>query len=237
MLEQPAKGGTEIVAFCIEPLEPENLIRQEDFRFGLLRERNEVVRVSLSEELSFPAPFQPVERVLPDCFEHEKAGLARRPFVLAEETLLDERSDAVEGGRAELSLGVAHGLCSLDRTAAHENREAGEEPLLARAEKAVAPVDRVAKGPLTGRGIARAPSQQHEPLAESPEESLRTQYSHPGSAELDRKRKAIEPGTDLGDGPDVLARQLEPGLHRLRPLDEELHRLARRERRRRHRRV
>ena len=83
------------------------------------------------------------------------------------------------------------------------------------------------------RGIARALGQQCEPFAESPEESLWTQHSHPRGTKLDRKRKSVEPGTDLRDRRSVLARQLELGLHRLRAREEELHRLVRRKNRRR----
>jgi hypothetical protein len=84
---------------------------------------------------------------------------------------------------------------------------------------------------------ARASGQQREPLGESSEQSLRAQRPHPGGAELDRKRKAVEPGTDLRDRRGVLARQLELGLHRLRALEEESHRFICRERRWRLRRV
>jgi hypothetical protein len=63
-------------------------------------------------------------------------------------------------------------LNCLQRTAAHEDGEPPEEPLLLLAEQLIAPLDRVAQRLLSRRQIARASGQHLQPLRKAFEQRL-----------------------------------------------------------------
>ena len=77
---------------------------------------------------------------------------------MAEEALLDERLERVE-------VGLAHLLGRLERAAAGEDGEAGEEALLFWREQVVRPVDRRAQGALALGEVARAAASGAEAAA------------------------------------------------------------------------
>ena len=62
------------------------------------------------------------------------------------QAVIDEGPKPVEDVDAE--VGPADGLGRLERPAAAEGRQPGEEPLLLRPEQVMAPLDRPAEGPL-----------------------------------------------------------------------------------------
>ena len=84
---------------------------------------------------------------------------------MAEQALVDERAERVELGFADL-------LGGLERAAAGEDGQAGEELLLGLVEQVVAPGDRRPQRLLALRGVARAAGQQRQPVLE-PLEQLR----------------------------------------------------------------
>ena len=84
--------------------------------------------------------------------------------------------------------------------------------------------------PLALVQILRAAGEEVQPLVEAAQERGRRKRAHPGRGELDRKRQALEPDADLGDGCRVLAGQDELVDGGARPLAEEADRLVQRER-------
>ena len=75
---------------------------------------------------------------------------------VAEEALLDERLEGVEVGRADL-------LCGLERAAAGEDGEPGEEALLRGRQQLVRPPDRGPERLLAGIGVSPALEQVEVP--------------------------------------------------------------------------
>ena len=121
---------------------------------------------------------------------------------MAEEALLDERLQRVE-------LGLAHLLGCLDRAAAGEDGEAGEEALLSAAEQVVRPRDRRAQGALPLGEVARASAQEREPLLEPISSAAGEQHLDARRGELDRERQVVEPAADRRDL--AVRRELDAG--------------------------
>ena len=135
---------------------------------------------------------EPLERELPDRLEHPEALLAVRIGAAAEEALVEQRRQRVEVGAADL-LGV------LERGAAAEHREPGEERLLVLVEQVVAPGDRGAQRGMALVGIAAA-LEEVEPLPDPLEQLLGAEQLHPRGGELDREREPVEAADQLVDG-------------------------------------
>ena len=88
---------------------------------------------------------QALPGVLADRLQHPEA-LARVP----EEALVDQRLEGVQIGLGDL-------LCGLQRAAAGEDGQSGEQPLLVLLQQLVAPLDRRAQRPLAGLRVTAAP--------------------------------------------------------------------------------
>ena len=151
---------------------------------------------------------QPLVRKLTDCLQHPVALAGA-----AEEALVDERGDCVD-------VGTADRLGGLERAAAGENGEAGEQVLLLRRQQIVAPGDRRPQRSLSLRRRPGAPGEQRQPLLEPLQKRRQSKHLHPCRSELDRKRQTVEPAADLDD----LAVRHEVRADSGRPLHEELDR-------------
>ena len=74
------------------------------------------------------------------------------------------------------------------------------------------------------RQVAGAAGEEVEPLLEPFEDRLRREQLHARGRELDREREPVEAAADPGDRRRVFVGELEAGLDRLRPVEEELDR-------------
>ena len=134
-----------------------------------------------------------------DRFEHLEA---RRPVVaveLAQEALVGERDEAVDGidvGQADRQVGD-DGLDRLD-VGAGEAGQDGEEPLLRRRQQLVAPVDRGPQRLLPLGQVARATAQGAQATPQPLAEGLEREDAQAGHGQLDRQRQALEAPTDVG---------------------------------------
>ena len=124
------------------------------------------------------------------------------------------------------SLRTRHRLRRLDRAAAGKDGQAAEDGLLLRREEIVAPGDRIAHRLLAGREGAGAARQERQPLLQPLQQRLRREDLDPRGGQLDGQRQPVEPGADLGHGGRVGSGHGEVRLDRLRPLDEQAHRLV-----------
>ena len=91
-----------------------------------------------------------------------------------------------------------HLLGRLEGAAPAEDREAREEPLLARREEVVRPFDRRAQRALARVGVAAA-LEQVEPLREALEDLGRRERRRPRGGELHGEREVVEAAAELLD--------------------------------------
>ena len=155
---------------------------------GLLGERQEVVRVAASQLLGLARRLKPLARVLADRLQH------REPLVgVAQEALVDERLEGVE-------IDLRHLLGRLERGAAPEDGEPGEEGLLRGCQQLVAPVDGCAEGALAFGQISGAAGQKRQALLEPLEDLPGRECLHARGGQLEREGQLVEAATDLRDG-------------------------------------
>ena len=139
--------------------------------------------------------------------------------------LVDQRGQAVEDVPAELP-GTADGLGRLQRPAAGEHRQPGEQPPLGVREQVVAPGDGAAQGPLPVREGPGPGGQQREAPLQAGQDLLGGQDLGAGGGQLDGQGQPVEPGGDLGHRRGVLGGQPELRPDRLGALDEQPDRLG-----------
>ena len=143
---RPGECGAEVVELSFERVERSALAVVE-LGDPLSCEREVVVAMRTAHPRCASCYLQPFKRVLADRLQHPEATFASR-FPPPEQVLVDERFQLVEGSGADV-------LCCLERAAAVEDREAGEELLLVMIEQGVAPVDRRTQRLLARSEIAR----------------------------------------------------------------------------------
>ena len=154
--------------------------------FCRLRELEEVAAGAAAANSSSSSFDSRSAGVLADGLEHPVALVGE-----AQEALLDERLQGVE-------VGFGHLLGGLERAAAGEDGEAGEEPLLLGGEQVVAPLDGGAERLLAGVGVAAA-LQEVEALGEALEDLGGRERLRARGGELDRERERVEAHAELGD--------------------------------------
>ncbi len=185
--EQVLERRPQVRMLSGEPVQPFGPPSRVQLRTCAFAECDEPVRVTVVELARVREPFEPLCRELADRLEHPVAVAGA-----AEQALVDQRRDRVDVGAADL-------LGGLERAAAGEDGQPGEDVLLARRQQVMAPGDRRAQRALPLRRRARAPREQRQPLFESLEQDGRRESLHTSSGEFDRERQAIEAPADLGD--------------------------------------
>jgi hypothetical protein len=100
-----------------------------------------------------------------------------------------------------------------------------EERLFIAGEQVVTPVNRISHRLLPRRDVAGASREQRQSLLQAEKERLRWKEPDEGRGKLNGQREAIEPAANLDDGRGVGRGDREVGLHGLRPLDKEAHRI------------
>ena len=154
-------------------------------------------------------------------------AVAVRRVELADEALVEQRAEAVEG--VELRPGRVvqvgrHRLDRLDRRPG-EDRQQLEQSLLGGRQQLVAPFDRRAKRLLALRQVAGAAAERLEAAGEPIPERVGREEVEAGGRELDCKRQPVEAAADLGDRGGVVVGQPEVRPDAASPLDEQLDRL------------
>ena len=87
----------------------------------------------------------------------------------------------------------------LERATAGENRKRLEEPLLARGQQVVAPVDQGGHRLVPRQSAGVSAGEQTEALVEPLGDLARREDLHARGGQLDRQRNAVEPAADLGN--------------------------------------
>jgi hypothetical protein len=221
----PAEGGAEVGLLEVEAVQPRPLVVGGEVGFGLHRQAEEVLAVAAADQVQVAAGLQLLAGELPQGLQHPEPGLAVGGVGAADQRLVHQRGQPVDGVQPQ-PLRVADRLRRLDRPAAGEHRQPGEQPPLGGVEQVVAPGDGAAEGPLALREGPGPGGEDREALLQPGQHLLGRQDLGPGGRQLDRQRQAVEPDGDLRHGRGVLGGEAEPGPHRLRPLDEQPHGLG-----------
>ena len=167
--------------------------------------------------------------VFADGAEHQEAGLAIARRHLAQQALLDERTEAIEQVDVQL-VPRAHLLDGVQSGAAQEDGEAPEERPFVIGQQLVAPVDRSAQRLLPLRAIAAAAGEKIQPVAQARQHRLGSEDVDPRRGQLDRQGEAVQPRADLRNGGRILVGDAEVRLDCHRPLDEQGDRFVLRQR-------
>ena len=224
VLERPPHRRPQVGKLSLYEVEPPGAVPAPEPSFGV-RGESLVERAVTFDHVLTSRAVELVAAVFADRLEHPEAVGAA-----AQKALVDERGECLEVGPADL-------LDRFERRTPGEHREAGGELALLRREEVERPRDRRAQRLLTRVGVAGA-LEQVEAAAEALEDLLRPQHRGAGRGELDRKRQVVQAGaelldvvsrpeagvyrgraggeevetlhrSELGDGKDVLARELE----------------------------
>ena len=210
MIESHAQVGD----FLPDSVEPACLVLV-DVRLGFLGQGEKVLGLAAPQLVRLTRGLELLERVLADRLEHPDAiRLAD-----ADEALVDERLKRVE-------VGIADRFGSLERAAAGEDPEAGEEALLVRVQKLVRPPDGSPQRLLT-RIYAAAGPEQVEAAGEPLEKPGRGEQPNARGGELECERQLFQPRAELGHG--LVRLEARVGLPGTR--QEELHSIVGLERR------
>ena len=162
--------------------------------------------------------------------EHHEALFAVGTFVEIHEALIQQRTKPVEDilvlDRPPRRIVLTQRLGGREGASAREDRQSPEQPLLARREEVVAPDHRVAEGPLMGRHVARAASEQLQRRAagravEALEQRLRREHLRARCRELECQRQAVETRADGRDCLGVVRAQGEAGIDIRGPIHEQ----------------
>jgi hypothetical protein len=184
------------------------------------------------------ADLQALEGVLPKGLQHQGTGFAVGRLLLPQKAVVFERCQVVHhverGGARSIrgARGGADRLGGLQRATPYEHCQAGEERLLARRQKGIAPVDGAPERLLASRQVTPPARQQPEPAAQARQQRLRRQELDARGGQFQGQGQAVQPATELGHGRRVGVRDLEVWSDRSGALDEQGHGLVLGQRRR-----
>ena len=162
----PGERGADVVVLLVEPVEPHGLVLARQLRLGRLDQLEVALGVAAAHLLELTAFLELLERVLADRLEQPEARLAVRRRPTAGRGSCRRATRAFERLRRTPFPRGRNGIRELERAAAGEDAEPGEERLLGRLEQVVAPVDRVPQRALALGQVAGAAGQQVEPVLE-----------------------------------------------------------------------
>ena len=145
-LERPLERRPQVPLLLVQALQPGRLLGPDQLGLGHLREREVALGVGALHRFGLARFGEPTARVLADRLEEDEAGLAVGIVDLAQQALVDERAEEIHHlAEPQPFRGAAHGLGRLERAAAAEDAEPGEQLLLTLVQELVAPVDRAAQ--------------------------------------------------------------------------------------------
>ena len=190
-----------------------------DGRLEPLGKCQEVLRVAAAALAELSGGTQSLEGVLAHRVEHGEAWLGVAAHQLAQQAVVDEGGERVQRGAADRFGGI-------QRAAAREHRQPGEQRPLTGPEQLVAPVDGGAQRVLTCGGVASAGRQQIQAVLQPREHRRGVEQLRPRGGQLERERKTVHGPADAGDGARVRIGQREVGANGPRAGHEQRHRLA-----------
>ena len=224
---EPGERAAQVGQIGVQPRQPGELrLARAQVAPGLLRQRQAPDRMAVPGRRLLAASRQLITGKLADGLQHRKAGLGARWFFPADQVLVQQRTDPVQGVGPEVNQSAGDGLRRLEREATGEDRQVAEERLLVRGQQVVTPGDRVAHRALACGQIASAAGQQGQPRLQASQERGRREHLDPRRGQLDRQRQAVDAATDLSDGVRVVWREDEVRLDRLGPRHEQADRRA-----------
>ena len=118
---------------------------------------------------------------------------------------------------------LAERLDRLEREPRGEHAEILEQLALRVGEQAHAPVDRRAHRAMPFGKVAHGRRQQRQAPLQTLRDAGGAQDAHLRRRELDRQRQPLEPAADVGQVAGVLGGDVEVGVDRPRPVDEQRH--------------
>ena len=128
-IQRPGERSADVVPLCVETLEPLALLRAEQARLGLLRQREVEGSVPTADGIAVAARHQTLERVLADGLEHSQARLVAGCMLGREQVVAEQRLDSLQDVEVGLLRDMLGGG---QREPADEDGEAREELLLLR---------------------------------------------------------------------------------------------------------
>ncbi len=201
--EQRLDRSGEVRMLRLDPVQPSLLLASLELGLSSFGEGEIVLRVAQPERVRLATAIELLRRELADELVHPvaRAGV----FVRApQKALVEERGECLE-------VGVADRFGCLERAAADEDREPGEELLLLASEQVERPLDGRAQRLLARVGVAVAP-EQVEALGEPFEQLLRREEPRTSGGKLDCEWEPVQTPAELLD------RRARLGL---RPLTEQ----------------
>ena len=224
-LPRPPQRRPQVVMLAFEHIQPGRVAGFEDLRTGAFGQSEEEPGVAASAWLSprRSLPAAPARTRAPS----PASGSAARP----------QRPPPAAAGscRPARPCPRRHRACRLDSTTASaasmvqppaKTASRRNSACSSGVEEIVAPGDGIAHRLLPGRQGPRPSRQQRQALLQALEQRLRWQHLDEGGGQFNGQRQPIEARADLGHGRGVGSGHREVGFHRLRPLDEEAHRLV-----------
>jgi len=146
---QPIEGDAQVIVLLLQAEEPGALPRPHQLRRGALRQAQDVQRMGTPGRIGLALVRQLLQRVVPHALQQTIADPLHAPILHRDQTLVDQRGQAVERLRPTpaLSLSVlsadhGDGLRGVQPKASHEDAQLAKERLLLRGEEVVAPADR-----------------------------------------------------------------------------------------------
>ena len=207
-LQRPRQRGTDVLMLLGDPAKPLAPAGPLDLGRGPLDEV-EIVRGVRTPRIALAVLLAQAQAgVLRDRVEHAEAGAAVRPDAGEDQALVPQRREEAQravAGRHEL-------LGRLDRPAAGEDAEPGEQRLLVGIEQRVAPVDRGAQRPLPLGKIAWPVGEKRDPLLEPLEDRLQRKDAGVCRGELDREREPVEAPADREHLATMAAADVQIGI-------------------------
>jgi hypothetical protein len=158
--------------------------------FRTARPHRKVVKipgVSLSHHFVISRFDEPIHRELPDRLEHREP-----PVHSPDQARLCEPGQVVDRRLADR-------LGRLQSPTARKRPEAGEDALLVRPQKVVAPGDRRLQGPLALRGIGRPTREKTESPIQASQDLRAREQARAGRSQLDGEGQIVDAAADLGD--------------------------------------
>jgi hypothetical protein len=192
-------------------------MRGDDVVIASFEQSEEVVGVAISDGRLLATLGQPLQPILAHRLQHSKARFPLAAFLLAQQALVDEGSNAAENIKRTFRAGDH--LRSLDGAAPSKDGQPADNSLLLQGEEIVTPGNGVAHRLLSCRQSPCPSGQQRQAHFQALEQRPRRQDPDEGRSQLNGQRQAIEPLTDRHDR-RVVCRQREVCTGRPRPLDK-----------------